>query len=299
MKFTKFPKIQRFDKMTLLITQKLHGTNASIWIVKVDPELECLAHTDELEFFTSDRQYIVKAGKRSSFITCEKDNFGFAKFVHANKDALAEALGEGVHFGEWVGPGINSGEGLEEKRLALFNVLGLEKRKEELEAECKWPDRVDLVPVLYFGNSNDIQTEVDKAMIELKNNGSKYCAGFMRPEGVVTSILGTNTKFKKVFDAEETQWTKAGDKPKVNREDLPDIDHLLQPIRLEKLISRDEELIRNLPKSLKNIVSEYVKDLEDEEQFKLDAEIKALQKKALGKQVFGFVKSELISKGLM
>jgi hypothetical protein len=63
------------------------------------------------------------AGSRSQYITPERDNHGFARWVQDDADELW-ALGEGRHFGEWWGSGIQRGYGLQkgEKRFSLFNV---------------------------------------------------------------------------------------------------------------------------------------------------------------------------------
>lgn len=297
MEFKEFSKIHRLEKTTILITQKLHGTNASLWIQSTDGLDVSPNHL--APFVTSDGKLLVRPAKRTSFIDRENDNFGFAKFTEENKDALAAALGVGTWFGEWVGPGINSGEGLTEKRLALFSVLALKDKMEQMKAGGLWPDKVDLVPVLFFGESANIGLEVEKAMARLKEEGSAYVPGFKRPEGVVAQVLGTSAVFKSVFEAEETQWRKKSEVRPSTVSNLPKVDHLLQPIRLEKLLSRDEIFIKGLPKTLPAISSAYVADLVAEGQLSADEEMQALEKKALGKVLFGFVKSELATKGLI
>src|SRR5436305_1822690 len=99
--FNAFPKIARLNR-ECVITEKIDGTNASILI---------------------DEDGVVMAGSRTRWITPENDNFGFAKWVEANKSELMK-LGVGHHFGEWWGSGIQRGYGLTkgEKRFSLFNV---------------------------------------------------------------------------------------------------------------------------------------------------------------------------------
>src|SRR5690606_33837883 len=97
-------------------------------------------------------------------------------------------------------------------------------------------------------------------------------------------ILGTSATFKNVFEVEETQWRKPAKEKRDLAEPLPDVEHLLQPIRLEKLLSRDEVYIKGLPKTLGKIASAYVADLDSEEQFDKDLDKKDLQRKALGKK---------------
>jgi hypothetical protein len=272
MEFREFPKIERIGKVFMTVTQKLHGTNASIWIYEYT----------STNGVTHEPRMGIKAGRRTDFITVEKDNYGFARFVHDNAQALIEALGPGVHFGEWCGPGINSGEGLTEKTLFLFDV-------HRHPPEKPLPPRVRTVPLLYKGPLN--MAEIEKAKEDLRQNGSKAVPGFMRPEGVVVHIPATGHRFKDVFEAEETAWTKPA-KPKTDKpSSLPDVSHLLQPIRLEKLLSRDEEYVRGFPNTLPQIAKDYVADLEAEGQIVGDDDAKKLQRKALGGILYTFIKN--------
>lgn len=259
MDFKSFDKIQQIGKAFITITQKLHGTNAQVAI------------TDDGQVF---------AGSRTRWVTPENDNYGFATFVHANKDAFVQYLGPGRHYGEWVGPGINSGEGLTEKKFCLFDVL---KNGEGRPL----PPQTVFVPLLHKGA---FSTEaIDLAMSDLKQNGSKLVPGFTRPEGIVVHIVGTELRFKKTFDVEETQW-KQGDRPKIAALPKEAVAWLLQPLRLEKLLSKDEQLIRDFPISLSRICSLYVEDLISESQIMgTEDEIK-VTKKALGSALFAFVK---------
>lgn len=259
--FKSFNKILHISKLEMSITQKIHGTNAQVYIYK-----------DEKE------KLQIQAGSRSRWLTIEDDNHGFANFIENNKDEFIEKLGEGRHYGEWCGTGINAGEGLKEKKLCLFNWH-------------RWigkslPTRTTVVPILYNGHLS-LDAIVD-TMDKLKLNGSFLVPGYMKPEGIVIEIDGNF--YKNVFDLEEVKWTEKT-KSLSNKEAI-DVSYLLQPLRLEKLLSRDESYVRNYPESLGKICSDYVKDLEEEKQFKSasDDELK-IEKKALGKNIFYFVKS--------
>lgn len=251
--FEKYPKIEQFKRQRLVITQKIHGSNAQIYIYKDD---------------NGDLQVI--AGSRNRWLTPEDDNFGFAKFVEENKEEIINTLGVGRHYGEWAGPGINKGEGLEEKTFVYFHFW---------RSGMPLPDYIKMVPVLYDGPLD--LSKVDEVMANLKENGSKLVEGYPHPEGVVVGFLGTN--FKKVFTDEETQWS-GSDKPKVIKEHV-DYSHLLQPIRLEKLLSKDEKYVRDYPKSLRDIVDDYITDLQEEKQIDETANMKSLRT-----QVYPFVK---------
>src|SRR4051812_9704882 len=99
--FIEFPKIPRL-KRTIVVTEKLDGTNASILVPEDDGPL--------------------LAGSRTRWITPEDDNYGFARWVRDREADLRVALGYGHHFGEWWGSGVQRRYGIAEKRFSLFNV---------------------------------------------------------------------------------------------------------------------------------------------------------------------------------
>lgn len=270
MDFKSFPDVKQIGKAAITITQKLHGTNAQIVVFPVyDMDGTTLL------------RYDVQAGSRNRWLTPDDDNFGFAKYVEENKQSIIELLGEGTWFGEWAGPGINSSEGLKEKTFAIFNIARIEGKP--------LPPRMVGVPLLYKGAFSS--EAIDAAYNDLKTNGSKLVPGYMSPEGVVVHLLGTDLRFKKVFKPEETAWTKPKGAPRPPGPKGPDVSHLLQPIRLEKLLSRDEIYLREYPKSLPKICKDYTEDLYKEGQIVgTEDEQKALRK-ALGGELFPFVKS--------
>lgn len=268
LEFKAFDKIEQLKKVSMHITQKIHGTNAQVFIyTKEDGTLDLIC------------------GSRTRWIYPDNDNYGFANFVNTNKEAFLK-LGPGHHFGEWCGPGINSGEGLTEKYFILFDFWKLPPER-ELPPQCK------TVPVLYQG-AFDLNA-IDLTMTELQTTGSKLVPGFMRPEGVVVMTMGQ--RFKKTFKQEETAWKKACPikAEKESQYENTDVSHLLQPIRMEKLLSKDEAYIREYPKSLPKICSDYFQDLLSEGQIEGDEyQIKAIRKN-LGSQLFSFAK-EMVDK---
>lgn len=178
--FVGFGKITRAHKaLGCTITEKLDGTNAQIVI---------------------NGGRIVGVGSRTRWITPGKDtdNFGFAGWVEENYDELL-GLGEGQHFGEWYGSGIQRGYGLSEKRFALFNVgrwVG-----QELPTCC------EVVPTLHNGEfSKDL---VSNAMDELKATGSVAVPGYENPEGIIVFLHGPRTYLKATFDHSEGKWQEA------------------------------------------------------------------------------------------
>lgn len=171
MEFTAFPKIPRLTR-TCIVTEKIDGTNASIYIGEAG------------EFLTA---------SRTRWITPENDNYGFASWAQANKNELLH-LGPGHHFGEWWGAGIQRRYGMAEKRFSLFNTH-------------RWADPlirpacVSVVPVLaIFEFSSGL---VERCLAELTKDGSKAAPGYMLPEGVVIYHTASKQLFKKTLEKDE------------------------------------------------------------------------------------------------
>jgi len=167
--FKPFPKIARLSR-EIFITEKIDGTNASIFI------------GENGEFLT---------GSRTRWITPKDDNYGFSKWAHEHKDELM-SLGVGHHFGEWWGQGIQRNYGLDKKVFSLFNVF--------LWAD-NHPKCCLVVPTLYRGIFDT--KEIEKSIECLKNSGSFAVPGFMRPEGVVIWHTAAGIYFKKTIEKDE------------------------------------------------------------------------------------------------
>ena len=164
--FEAFPKIPRLNR-GMVVTEKIDGTNAAV-IITEDGE--------------------VGAQSRKRLITPDADNFGFARWVHENADALASTLGPGRHFGEWWGQGIQRRYGLQEKRFSLFNTSRWSA------ADLAAVPQLSVVPVLAAGNfSHDTIAECVR---ELAESGSAAAPGFMDPEGVVVYLSAARQFFK-------------------------------------------------------------------------------------------------------
>lgn len=171
--FEEFPKIARLSR-DVIITEKIDGTNAQIFI------------TDEGN---------ILAGSRSRWITTKDDNFGFAKWVEANKEELLR-LGPGRHFGEWWGSGIQRGYGLAggEKRFSLFNAHRWEDPR--IRPKC-----CSVVPVLFRGIFST--GSIADCIFVLASGGSIAAPGFMNPEGVVVFHVAAQIAFKKTIEKDE------------------------------------------------------------------------------------------------
>ena len=167
--FEAFPKLARLSR-EIFVTEKIDGTNAQVYV---------------------DAQGKVFAGSRNRWITPEADNFGFARWVSDNAAELAE-LGEGRHFGEWWGSGIQRRYGMNEKRFSLFN-FGRWKGER--------PDCCDVVPCLYQGPFS--QTEINACIEKLRVDGSVAAPGFMDPEGIVIFHSASRISMKKTVKNDE------------------------------------------------------------------------------------------------
>lgn len=184
--FEGWPKIPRFKEEDAIVTEKLDGTNAQINITAIpygvdwtepDSDTPCVGYyADD----ATETHYVVQAGSRNRWLSLDSDNFGFARWVSTHIPELCRGLGEGRHFGEWYGQGIQRGYGLEEKRFALFNT-------------SRWnndnppPECCEVVPVI--GNFLDFGLNVwecaDTLLSQLRHHGSYAVPGYMNPEGII------------------------------------------------------------------------------------------------------------------
>lgn len=168
--FVSWRKIPRLSKECTIITEKIDGTNAQV-------------------FMPEDGSLLI--GSRSRWITPDDDNFGFARWV-MDHEADIRSLGNGRWYGEWFGSGIQRGYGLTEKRFALFNVL----RPADSLPAC-----VHQVPILYRGSAGgaDPTHEVQ----QLLKTGSRAVPGFATPEGVVVWNMVTDSRYKKLCKGDD------------------------------------------------------------------------------------------------
>ena len=141
-----------------------------------------------MAFFAQSRNKFVTPGKTT-------DNYGFAAWVFENAENLM-GLGEGIHYGEWWGQGIQRRYGMTEKRFALFNTGRWNQDGDVCPACCY------TVPVLYEGPMDE--SRINGAMTHLGAMGSVAAPGFMNPEGIIVFHHGTGTLFKRTFEHDET-----------------------------------------------------------------------------------------------
>jgi hypothetical protein len=169
--FTPFKKIPRLSR-EIIITEKIDGTNASIYI------------GENGEFLTA---------SRTRWITPENDNYGFSAWANKNKEELLK-LGSGHHFGEWWGQGIQRNYGEKEKIFSLFNVH-------------KWaddsirPSCCRIVPVLAEGVFDT--NLIENTLAGLRTLGSIASPGFTKPEGIIIYHKASGYLFKKTVEKDE------------------------------------------------------------------------------------------------
>lgn len=205
--FQAWPKIPRLHR-DCIVTEKIDGTNAAVLIEKVGagwPKHEFeLARVDfdltdasEFAVFAQSRKRLLQtedAGKGS-------DNFAFAAWVKENALELAAVLGEGRHFGEWWGQGIQRTYGQDRKRFSLFNAGRWHDADDNGLGTSRAPDCCSVVPVLTTGTI--ISAAAEGALALLSEDGSHAAPGFDDPEGIVVYHSAARSSFKVTFDQDE------------------------------------------------------------------------------------------------
>ncbi|MFD7646367.1 RNA ligase family protein [Streptomyces albidoflavus] len=218
--FVEWPKTRRLFR-DIVVTEKLDGTNSAVHLTLLaDWEADLITSVpgdNSLHVALVDGvQWAVTAQSRKRIITPGKstDNFGFATWVYDNAADLVRILGEGLHFGEWWGQGIQRGYGLDERRFSLFNAArwwaadedgtSMNSRAEQSDII----DQIDAVPVLYEGTF--AEAAICAALTDLGDYGSVAAPGFMNPEGICVYHTQTRTIFKVTLDNQDAgKWEAA------------------------------------------------------------------------------------------
>jgi hypothetical protein len=181
--FKEWPKIPRGQHENVTITEKIDGTNACIIIEE-----------GEIVGIQSRKRMLVPAALSGEKDT---DNFGFAFWVMENEEDLLQ-LGDGYHYGEWAGPGIQKNpHGLREKMFFLFNTA-----RWNLDNPNK-PSCCNVVPILYSGEYTDLC--IEDAMNLLKGC---YVHPDQNPEGIVVYYHKTRRLEKHTFATQKGKWSK-------------------------------------------------------------------------------------------
>jgi hypothetical protein len=206
MEFVEFPKMARLTR-ECVITEKIDGTNAQVYICPMPENADAYDVAQTAVAANRDLGLVMLAGSRTRWFTPIADNFGFAKWVKEHADELW-SLGEGRHFGEWWGQGIQRGYGLTEKRFSLFNTLRWADERDREKYPSDRPACCGVVPILYrglFGPKHD-----DNFIAKLRHEGSMAAPGFMKPEGIVVYHIAAGVAFKKTLEKDEQPKSRAG-----------------------------------------------------------------------------------------
>lgn len=166
--FRPFKKIARLNR-EWLAHEKIDGTNAIVFVGEDGS---------------------VVAGSRNRWLTVDRDNYGFAKWVADNAEELRR-LGPGYHYGEFWGAGVQSRYGLSEKRFSLFNVG-------RWADDAVRPKCCHVVPELARGL--DVREVAERALARLRTEGSIAAPGFMNPEGIVLFHSASGTLLKVLLE---------------------------------------------------------------------------------------------------
>jgi hypothetical protein len=138
----------------------------------------------------------VQSRKRIIQPGADRDNFGFAGWVMERELEIAEKLGEGYHYGEWYGVGIQKNpHRLDNRSFALFNSNRWRDGRQER------PDGVDCVPVLFEGEWTP--TIIDETMEQLVD---RAISAQYKAEGIVVWYSKTRRFEKYTFNNELGKW---------------------------------------------------------------------------------------------
>lgn len=170
--FEEWPKIARLNR-NIVVTEKIDGTNAAVIV-------------------TEDGQ--IGAQSRTRLITIDTDNYGFARWVFNNRDALIDILGPGRHFGEWWGAGIQRRYGLGGQGAKRFSLFNTGRWHGGTRDEFYRVEGLGVVPILYQGPFD--QAAINRCLSNLATDGSVAAPGFMDPEGVVVYVAAARSMFK-------------------------------------------------------------------------------------------------------
>lgn len=200
--FQEFQKISRLNR-EVIVTEKIDGTNGQVHIRVADGNIE---HGYDCQIDIGGVAHYIRAGSRNRWVphVGGDDNGGFGRWVYQHAHELAQ-LGEGAHFGEWWGQGIQRKYGLTEKRWSLFNTGRWaqdngDMRSPLAEKQQYAPKCCHVVPVLGTGVGFGVAAT---ALAGLREYGSIAAPGFRTPEGVVIFHAHSRSLFKATLERDE------------------------------------------------------------------------------------------------
>jgi hypothetical protein len=124
---------------------------------------------------------------------------------------LVHTLGEGRHFGEWWGCGINRSYGKQrgQKFFSLFNTKRWTHHPDRLAEpipELNTVPNLTVVPTIFEGPflENSVSPPWIRALAYLREYGSLAAPGYDRPEGIVLYHKAANMLFKVTLENDES-----------------------------------------------------------------------------------------------
>lgn len=216
--FEEWPKTTRLFR-DCIITEKLDGTNACVIFKKLDMK-NPNGSIGAIRVFARDGSYYgLFAQSRKRLITPESDNYGFATWALANHEELWYILGEGRHFGEWWGQGIQRKYDMPQKVFSLFNTtkwfapVAADPGDSPVQRALEMNICVDVVPTLEQCkfDSGRIRS-VGNLLFETGSMATEKYTGkiFDRPEGICVYHTASGAVFKYTFDNNDQgkwQWS--------------------------------------------------------------------------------------------
>lgn len=214
--FEAWPKTPRLFKESMVITEKIDGTNSAVgiaegWVQVANPTTVGVPDVKHISVRPDGQDepvhYTVYAQSRNRLIkpasTGDKaaDNYNFAEWVHVNAHELARVLGPGLHFGEWWGCGIGRGYRQTGRHFSLFNTSRWKHLDiPEARAEINPPVELRVVPVLQV---HTLDTDVIRETLSMLGAaGSQAAPGYDNPEGICVYLPAARATFKVTFDDE-------------------------------------------------------------------------------------------------
>lgn len=182
-----FPSIGRLYR-DVCITEKIDGMNAAVVIDKVDSDGSLVDSPALAGFVVGNSFYHIGAQSRNKMLTLE-DSFGL--WVFSNGFDLIHTLGEGRHFGEWWGKGIQRGYHQRRNWFSLFNT-----KRWNIE-NTKHVDGLLVVPILYEGIFD--ATEIQGCLNRLDMFGSMAAKQVADVKASAEGIMGWHTKLQTYF----------------------------------------------------------------------------------------------------
>lgn len=174
--FVPYGRTARYRDATMSVTEKIDGTNGLIVVGGPGG------------------RYVSAIGSRKREISPDSDNFGFAAWVMEHEEALCLFLGEGYHYGEWAGDGIQKNP-LDLRGKHFFLFAWHKHPPEKFAASLDVPDNLHTVPVVHESIAFD-DTRIDDALQLVTEHSLVPGALTGRAgEGIVISAFGTKLKY--------------------------------------------------------------------------------------------------------